>query len=439
MKLKYISFVFILILVLTISTSGCMSQETEKPENKGNQAKLVFQDTAFSFQLLRAIGHTYYGGADIGECLSTARRIEEGNFESWYEEWLKTADRICEIADNCLDDEHTVSAREAYLRASMYYRLAEFFLHENPSDPRILETWGKSHDCFSKAAQLFSPAFEAVEIPYEGTTLPGYLFLVDNSGIPRPTLIVHTGFDGTLEELRFDGAAAAVRRGYNCLAFEGPGQGRVIREQKLCFRPDWEKVVTPVVDYALTRPEVDPGRVALMGISFGGYLAPRAAAYEHRIAACIANGGIYDCFDGVATRYHESPEDLKEYLIQNPTDFDDMMRERAKSDSMLRWGMQQGMWTFGVDTPHEWLLAWTDYTMKGIADQITCPTLICDSEADTNFPGQAQKLYDALTCPKEYMLFTSEEAAEEHCQVGASALSHQHIFDWLDETFAEIA
>ena len=301
--------------------------------------KIVFQDPEFSFQLLRTIGATTYGGADIGECLSTAYRIKEGDFEGWYQEWLRTADRVRKIADRCLADGHRVSAREAYLRASNYYRSAEFYLHGDPSDPRILETWRKSRECFGKAAQLFSPPFEAVEITYEGTTLPGYFFRVDDSGTPRPTLLLHTGFDGTGEELYFSGAATALQRGYNCLAFEGPGQGRVIREQKIYFRPDWEKVVTPVVDYTLTRPEIDPCRIALMGISLGGYLAPRAAAYEHRIAACIANGGVFDFFEGVMSKYPESPESIKEYIIQNPSAFDAQMREMAESNSEVRWSM----------------------------------------------------------------------------------------------------
>ena len=401
--------------------------------------KVVFHDPSFAFQFSRTIGYSYYDGADYEECLCTACRIKEGDCESWYEEWLKTADRVCKIADKCLADGHNVSAREAYLRASNYYRTAEFYLaYRDPSDPRILETWRKSRECFIKAGQLFSPPFEVVEIPYEGTTLPGYFFRVDDSVTPRPTLILQTGFDGTAEELYFGGCAAAVRRGYNCLAFEGPGQGRVIREQKLHFRPDWEKVVTPVVDYALTRPEIDPDRIALMGVSLGGYLAPRAAAYEHRLAACIANGGVFDPFEGLVAKYPESPEAVKEYIIQDPSSFDAEMREKAKSNTDLQWAMEQGMWTFGAASPSEWMLKFANYTMKGRADKITCPTLVCDGEGDLDYPGQAQKLYDALTCPKEYMLFTIEDAAEQHCQIGAMAISHQRIFDWLDKTFAEI-
>lgn len=75
---------------------------------------------------------------------------------------------------------------------------------------------------------------------------------------PRKTLIVQTGFDGTAEELYFTRAVFALERGYNVLLFEGPGQGGALREQQLYFRPDWENVVTPVVDYLLARKDVDP-------------------------------------------------------------------------------------------------------------------------------------------------------------------------------------
>lgn len=93
-----------------------------------------------------------------------------------------------------------VSARRAYLRASNYYRAAEFEVRDDPKDPRSLQGWQSSHDCFAKAAQLFDPPFEAIEIPYGDTTLPGYFFRPDNSGVRRPTLITMTGMDGYVEE-----------------------------------------------------------------------------------------------------------------------------------------------------------------------------------------------------------------------------------------------
>ena len=140
---------------------------------------------------------------------------------------------------------------------------------------------------------LMDTPVEQVQIPYEQTMLPGYFFRPGDSGKPRPTLIVNCGYDSTAEESYLEVAAAALQRQYNCLTFEGPGQGPLIREQQIPFRHDWEKVITPVVDYLLTRSDVEPTQITLMGISIGGYLAPRAAAFEHRLAAVIANDGLF--------------------------------------------------------------------------------------------------------------------------------------------------
>lgn len=397
--------------------------------------KIIFNDPIYSFEMLRTLSHTPYNGADIGECLNTGYRIKEGDDESWYREWLKTAEFSQKIAEKSLNDGHKVSAREAYLRASNYYRSAEFFIHQDPDDPRILELSNKSCKCFQKAGKLFQPEFEVLEIPYENTTLPAYFIKADDSSQPRPTIILHTGYDGTGEELYFDGGAAAARRGYNCLLFEGPGQGRVIRERKIKFRPDWEAAVTPVVDYLITREEVDPDRIALYGHSFGGYLAPRAAAFEHRIHACIANGGIYDYLEPQFAKMQMNREQGMNSILNNPEELDKIVYDLMKTEAQIRWAMQDGMWKFGADTPHELFLKESEYNLKDCVKQIQCPMLIIDSEKDQFFAGQAKKLYDVIQSPKKFILFTVEESAEEHCQMGASSISHQKIYDWLDKIF----
>src|SRR5918911_3181676 len=398
--------------------------------------KIIFQDPTFSLQLLRALNETYYKGADIGECLSTAYRIKEGDLESWHQEWLKTAKRVNKYADESFAADHTVSARDAYLRACNYYRTSEFLLVD-PTDPRIQITWEKSKECYRKAATLFSPPFEPIEIPYEGTVLPGYFHRVENDGHgngPRPTLIAHGGFDSTLEELYTAAAAPALERGYNCLTFEGPGQGGVIRKQKIPFRYDWEKVVTPVIDFVSGNcvEQCDLERLALMGISMGGYLAARAAAFEHRIAACILNDGVYDGYDAIASSF---PKSLLTAIENGDSKAVNMeLGSMMESDPNIRFNIQHGLWTAGVNTPYELIQGSQNYTIKDIVQNIKCPTLVLEAEKDDSFPGQPKKVYDALTSPKSYIKFTEEEGAEEHCQGGAPALSNQRIFDWLDKT-----
>jgi pimeloyl-ACP methyl ester carboxylesterase len=417
--------------------------------------KIIFNDDTFSLQLLRALGETYYKGADIGECLSTAYRIRVGDFESWYSEWLKTAQRIHRYADECLAKGHTISARDAYLRASNYYRVSEFMLID-PLDPRIQTTWGNSKECFSKAAKLFPFAVESIDIPYEeGVMLPGYFYHISKRNISdnstdigaknkdfkkkssRPTIIVHGGFDSTLEELYSAAAAPALERGYNCLTFEGPGQGGVIRKQKIPFRHDWEKVVSPVIDYALdmkTEFGIDIERIALMGISMGGYLAARAAAFDDRISACILYNGVYDGYDAITSTF---PKSLLNALNEGDSQFvNSTITDLMESDPNTRFNIKHGMWTTGTSSPYDLITSAKKYTLKDIIKNITCATLILDAEKDDSFPGQPKKVFDALkSSNKKYILFTQDEGAEEHCQSGAAALSNQRIFDWVDEVF----
>ena len=390
---------------------------------------LVFEDQTFSFELLRTIGYAPYGGADIGECLATASHIREGDFESWYEEWCKRARRVHALADDALQQGKRVSAREAYLRASNYYRTAEFFLHGKPHDPRILATWGNSRATFRQAIKLMDTPVEQVLIPYEGTRLPGYYYRPDGSHQPRPTLIVHGGYDSTGEELYFLIVAAAIQRGYTCLTLEGPGQGALIREQHLPFRPDWEQVVTPVVDFMLRRPEVDPARIALMGISLGGYLAPRAAAFEHRLAALIADDGLYSyqfsekarAVTRVATLFGRA---IGQYVL----------RKVMQRNTGIRWAIENGMFTFQVGSIWDLIEATESWSLEAVANKITCPTLVCEAESDHFFAGQPKMLYEALTCPKALLRFTAEDGAEEHCQLGALLLFNHQVLSWLDTT-----
>ncbi|RDI65203.1 alpha/beta hydrolase family protein [Nocardia pseudobrasiliensis] len=397
--------------------------------------KFLFEDESYSFETLRTAGFACYQGAELGEVLVTAARITEGDDESWLREWKATADRVNAIGRECLVGGRRVSAREALLRASNYYRTAEFYRREHPADdPVVHELSRLSRESFATAAQLLDTPVRAVSIPYEGTTLPGYLYLVDDSGAPRPTVIFNSGFDSTLEESWFALAAAAVARGYQVLAFDGPGQGAAIRDQGLPFRPDWEAVITPVVDFAVALPEVDADRISLYGYSLGGYLTARAAAFEPRIAALILNDGLFSYHDPVRRML---PPFLTEWVeAGRDEEANSVLALMISFSAQLRWAMNNGVWTFGAASPAEFIRATAPYTLTGVVDRIACPTLVFDAENDQFFGGEAQRLYDALTCPKERVLGTDADGAGEHCHMGAMLLTHQRLFDWLDHTSA---
>ncbi|MBN2733409.1 MAG: alpha/beta fold hydrolase [Methanomicrobiaceae archaeon] len=437
----------LLIAILFTMSAGCTCPLEQSPTKSAaittDSTPLIFTDQEFAFELQRTLGASYSGEADIGECLATASRIKEGDFESWYNEWKKTADNFKTAGDKSLAAGHRVSAMESYYRAATYYRTAEFFLHGNPADPRIVETWELSRDSFCDALALDVIPYEIVVIPYENTTLPGYFYKVDDSGIERPLLIIQTGFDGCQEELH-PYAVEGIRRGYNVLTFEGPGQGEVIRVQHIPFRFDWENVIIPVVDYAVSRPDVDEDRIALWGISLGGYLAPRGAAYEPRITALIADAGTYDVGQNLLKTLQKSGEasanmtekELQEWLQTDPADFNAGIYDAMEQDTGTRWLNENGMFVFDVSSPAQFWAKWMDFSLKGITTNIRCPTLVTAGTADKFDPDgmQAKELYNHLTCDSNLMIFSDKYGAGAHCQLGAFAQSFAAKFNWLDDT-----
>jgi len=394
--------------------------------------QFLFSNESFSFEALRVAGYACYGGSDLGEVLVASRGIPEGDEEAWHRQWKAVAEQLHRIATKALARGHRVSAREAFLRASSYYRTADFYLREDPRhDPEVALLSRRVRETFAAAAGLMEPPAQYLGIPFEGTTLPAYFFRAEASGEPRPTLVYHGGYDSLLEEAYFAAAAAAVKRGYNCLAFDGPGQGSVLRDQQLTFRPDWETVVGAVIDKAVTLPEVDSDRIALMGTSFGGFLAARAAAFEHRLAACILHDAIFDAHTsawgmlppGVLTMAAEKQDDEVTQALEEP----------MAQNTGLRWFLRNGMWAFGVDSVAELVRTTPPYTLRGVADRIRCPVLVLEAENDAMFRGEAAKVAEALGSGYHHVLLTDAEGAGEHCHEGAMQAFHQHAYDWLDD------
>lgn len=408
------------------------------PHSAAAKPPLFADNIQFWYETKRAFGASSYGGSEFGEVLATVSRIVSGDFDSWYSEWNATAERVRQEAEQQLAKGHRVSARDGFLRAATYYRASDFFLHGNSNDPRIASAYVKSVQCYKACTALYDPPIEPVEIPYEHTTLPGYFHRVDDSGRMRPLLIMHSGFDGSAEELHAEGARAAVERGYNVLTFDGPGQYGPLHREGLTFRPDWEKVVTPVVDFLLKRPEVDPSKIALLGISMGGVLAPRAAAFEKRIAALIADDGVYDY--GASNLGAVPPGQRAQaeaaFKAKEAPELDRKMEAAMKSSPTAAWAITHGMFAFGASSPRAYVAATLAFHLRdGVAEAISCPTLVLDAEGDMFFKGQPEELYNHLTCKKTLMRFTESEGAGSHCQVGAFRLAFGRIYDWLDETF----
>jgi hypothetical protein len=392
----------------------------------------IFKDDDFEFGLSIALGGAYSGQADVGECLAIAGRIKNGDADSWVKEWIDAAGRAREIASQAEDGGHRLSARDAWLRASNYFSIALNQIAGSKRGDQFEQVWEQHRDCWDRAAALFDPPLEHVSIPYEDTTLEGYLFKVDDSGAKRPLAILNNGSDAPVSAMWQQGGAAGIARGYNCLTFDGPGQNAALVRQHLYFRPDWEAVITPVVDYALGRPEVDPDRIALLGMSQAGYWVPRAVAFERRIGAAVADPGVID----VGTTWRDKlPKSMLRLLEKG--DKEKFDRDIAMSEHFIR-GMRAQlefrMRPFGMTSTYDVYKALEEYRLDGLAEEIECPMLVCDPDNEQFWPGQSRQLYEALPGRKEIVRFTAEEGSDWHCEPRSPGIRDQRVFDWLDET-----
>ncbi|HEU0215454.1 MAG TPA: alpha/beta fold hydrolase, partial [Stellaceae bacterium] len=360
----------------------------------------------------RAIARIVYGGADVGECRSAVEGVRDGDTEAWYRGWTAVADRLTAVGDDSAARGHVVSAREAYIRAATYYQTS--YLPLFGPNPQLIAAFDKEVAVFHKAAALFDPPVEVFEIPFEGTTLPAYFVKVDNSGRPRPTIVCTNGYDSNIQEMYFAHAVAATRRGYNCLLFDGPGQGRVLIKQRLTIRPDWENVVKPVIDFVLALPEVDAKKIVLLGWSFGGFLAPRAAAFEHRIAALIADPGQGDERDAALARLPLTEAEKAAFPDIDPKLLDGLAKalQGPDADPMQRWAfVQRGFWVHGVDTLYDYLKDFVRFELLSVAPRISCPALLTAAEGDPIGDGGVALLAALTVARKERIIFTAAEGA----------------------------
>jgi pimeloyl-ACP methyl ester carboxylesterase len=386
------------------------------------------------YQLIRQMGSARYGGAAVGECLALARRIESGVPASWVSTFAAAAARQEADADGRAAGGHRVSARDIYLVASNSWRAAEYYT--GVADQRHAEYGLASRRCFAAAMRLAEYACEEVSLPFGATPLPALFLRPAEATGPGKTLMIVSGYDGTLEETFLSYGRAALERGYRVLLFAGPGQMDTMRvHPSLHFTPEYERIGTLALEHALARPEIDPERVALMGISFGGYFALRAAAHEPRIRALIANSPIVDLhaymvsFVGFDPAEMPDDDDVRVGDIERipdgvaPPQTREMMRNlilRFGQDSFKR--TYQRLREFRVDDER---LA-----------RLRCPALGLVGSGEGREPLAQYERFLARVPNAEGHVFTEEEGAEGHCQSGNLALSAAVALDWLDEAFA---
>lgn len=390
-----------------------------------------FADDGWDFAVRIALGQCASGAADAGEVLATIGRI--GTTDSWATEWAARADHLHGTAEQRAHQGDERGAAAAYLRAATYFALALDGLTGEEDSERLTETFRAHRASWEGFVDCSAGCHVRVAVPYEDTTLPGWLLRPDDSGSSRPTLVMTNGSDGALTSLWGSGAAAALERGWNAFVYDGPGQQSMLFERGIPFRHDWEAVLTPVVDALVARDDVAQDRLTAYGISQAGYWLPRALAYEHRFVAAVADPGVVD----VSTAWTERlPKNMVTMLEQG---------ERAKFNRDMRLPMLIPSLARNLRfraRPYQrddWFDTFTEArryrVTRELAEAIRTPLMITDPEDEQFWPGQPQQLAD-LVPGSHRVPFRAAEGANMHCQPLARLLTHERMFAWLDDQLA---
>ena len=389
-----------------------------------SKIRVRFKNEDFDFLFQWALGYGVYGGLTHGELFAIAARIEDGNPDSWVMHFCRAGDRLRQTAEQLLASGKKRSAGETYLKAFCAYRFGCQFL--SVKDGRFVPGVSTFKACFRAAMEQLKLPCEAIEVSFADKHLPGYWLKVDDNPQPRSTLIVIGGGDSYCEDLYFFAGAAARARGYQALMVDLPGQGDTPLNG-LYFGIEPESTVKAIVDWASTRPEVDLKRLAMIGFSGGGFFATRAAAYEKRIKALIADAITFDM--GALL-----DAELPAVIRQGPGGLGTALIKIASSvNKVVQVSMEKFCWQGGVATPLEFL----ELARRGQVDVslIDCPVLCLVGEGDPpDALRQHRVAFEQLRSPrKAQRIFTIDEGADAHCQINNFPLLHQVAFDWLDD------
>jgi pimeloyl-ACP methyl ester carboxylesterase len=393
-------------------------------------------DLNFHYEAIRALGTIPYGGADLSEVLEIMPKIQSGDFDSWYSEWFQLAERVLATIEETKESSYSpVTLRNVYFRASHYFFVADFFLHGDKADPRMVECNQLWRKYFDKAIALLPVPGKHANIPAGGFEMPAILFRAAEASAsnPRPAIIIGGGFESNMEETYHAFGIAALERGYNILIYEGPGH-RALVNQGRGFIPEWEKAVSPIVDYIFANKSdelsfIDTNNLGLIGMSMGGYLAARAAAFEPRLAAVMCIDGVYNMEDCLPNVFSEGVEAWNK---GDAAEFDRLLDKAATTSTGRRWFRDDLKYTFCKDSAYEAFEVMAKMTIgNGVAERILMPAYIGNPEDDMFFEGQPKRVAEAIGGNATLRTFGTKLGAQLHCHSGALVYMNQDMLEWF--------
>jgi pimeloyl-ACP methyl ester carboxylesterase len=388
-----------------------------------------FKDQTYHHAVLRALNQVVAHGADISEVLQATTQMCAGDEQNWHAEWTALAERNMARARAVCNQR---SRGEALLRAHTYYARAQFYLPRD--DPKRPATYDLCRHAFYDGLATLGVTHEKIDVPYRGHRLKAVYYPAPTP-VGGPLIVFHGGYDTIVEELYFFLAASACSRGYSVLTFDGPGQGAPLREEGLRFTYEWEKPTSAVLD-AFLATHSKPDSIVLIGLSMGGYLAPRAAAFEPRIDGVVS----YDiCFDVRAAFARGVPAFAGSLGRMGLGKLVDRLAAfKARTSPNMRWGLFMARWAFGTTGVLEMLDYLAPYTLAGVAQNIEQDVLILVGADDQFVPAdQLSKYENALVNARSITTKVYDRASggQEHSQLGAPTLWQADFFDWVEQKF----
>lgn len=380
---------------------------------------MFFKTFEFDFETRRLMWYCPYGGSDFAEVSTTVEKIRERDYESWYREWKNVGDIL--TSRKYLSE---TSKGKAFLRASRYYQAAEFFLH--PIDPRKIEVYEKSVDYFYHALSLLNISYQSKEIQFEEITLRTLYFRT--SKMCRGTMLICSGFDGLLEELYFTNVKAALEEGYNCILFEGSGQSHVIRYMNKAFIPNWDRVVSHVLN--AYKDEMVSPKIGV-GLSLGGLLMARASNLNPHLLDKVV---LFNYFPSLLDSFKTNiPKFLHHYLkTEFPSSIEKIISFYIKKVQFLNWQIENAKWVFGKNSLNELISFCREFEELPVNN----PVLVCVAKNDNYYDSSlGQHYFDALKIKEKRLVVFDKENyfSELHCQNGASFDTNDVIFEWLND------
>lgn len=388
----------------------------------------VFFDTEdLDYLFLWALGYTPYGGAAFGEILLAVTRTKESDPVTFGEAWASLGKSLESRASAALGGGHRVSARSQYLRACNYWRMSERLVDPVKEHALLMDRWKSARRCFRTAASLFEPAIEIFDVPFDRGVLTGYFMLASADNNERPTLIVIAGGETTAEELFFLNGQAGIDRGYNVLLIDLPGQGGALRLHGMPAQPDTERPLGAVLDKLVQDPRVDATKVAIQGLSFGGYFVSRAVLHEHRFAAVVLNPPLVD------------PKALFTAGMPHITEIGDTSLESPDIDPYALASLKRFFYMLGVKNMSAFVERAGAFKHDLPPNAITCPVLCLTAAGEPPESHRQTKEFLSML-PKNTksrtVFFDESTGATSHCQHDNQTLQNEVLFDWLDDVFA---